>query len=418
MATRTKTYTAQPPKAEALAAPEANGQPAPALPDPAPAPGPVQAKFAAARADLAAKLIERDDEIDLALTAVIAREHCSLYGPGGVAKSMLAEAVGRWCEGRVFTALFHKFLSPEEIFGSPEIRRTKDGDGEVTRVCGRNTTDMLPQAHVGVFEEFWHGSPSILRTLMTVLNERYFVNAGVIQPVPLILAIASSNRFPEEPELAALADRFLFRKTVRPIVSQEGRERLLAIPVVGSPAVSRDHTPQFRSTITPAEIDRAHAEATALAFSPEAREAVLAILREIGGEGIFPSPRRQYKSVTAAQAFAYLSGASEVRPEHLEILQHTLWDDPAEQPAKVQQAVMKIANPTAMLVNGLLLEAEQIVANANPRELAQAAVATKKLAEIRKKLGGMDVTNPRVQRAVESVRQQERQIRAAGLAAE
>jgi hypothetical protein len=41
-------------------------------------------------------------------------------------------------------------------------------------------------------------------------------------------------------------------------------------------------------------------------------------------EGIQPGDRRQFKSVGAAQAFAYLSGAECVEPEHLEILASTL----------------------------------------------------------------------------------------------
>jgi MoxR-like ATPase len=53
----------------------------------------VRAKFAAARRDLAAALIERDDEIDLVLTALVAREHVLLVGPPGTAKSLLLDSL-------------------------------------------------------------------------------------------------------------------------------------------------------------------------------------------------------------------------------------------------------------------------------------------------------------------------------------
>ena len=78
--------------------------------------------------------------------------------------------------------------------------------------------------------------------------------------------------------------------------------------------------------------------------SPEQRfrKALETILRELAKEGIQPGDRRQYKSVGAAQAFAYLTGSDRVEPEHLEVLAHTLWDDPAEQPEKVARAEAKV----------------------------------------------------------------------------
>ena len=49
--------------------------------------------------------------------------------------------------------------------------------------------------------------------------------------VPLKICVAASNEWPQSQEggkeLSALFDRFVFRKTVRPIVSAAGRQRLL-----------------------------------------------------------------------------------------------------------------------------------------------------------------------------------------------
>jgi MoxR-like ATPase len=102
-----------------------------------------------------------------------------------------------------------------------------------------------------------------------------------------------------------------------------------------------------------------------------------------------PGDRRQFKSVTACQAFAYLCGCERVEPEHLEVLAATLWDVPEEQPEKVAQVVAKIANPTGMRVNQLLLEVEQILASTDVRQLAQAATATAKLGEVEKQLAAL-----------------------------
>src|SRR5262249_54823191 len=155
---------------------------------------------------------------------------------------------------------------------------------------------------------------------------------GAFVRVPLKLAITASNEWPQAQEggkeLAALFDRLLLRKAVRPILSAAGRQRLLW---------ERDHTPKLSTSITPAQVDQAHAEALGLPWPVEAREAVEAILRELAKEGVQPGDRRQHQSVGACQAFAYLHGAAGVEPEHLEVLAHCLWDDPEEQPQKVAQ---------------------------------------------------------------------------------
>ena len=119
----------------------------------------------------------------------------------------------------------------------------------------------------------------------------------------------------------------------------------------------------------------------------------------------------------AAQAFAYLSGADRVEPEHLEVLASTLWDDPQEQPEKVAGIVARIANPTGMRVNSLLLEVEQILAATDVKQLAQAASAAGKLQEIHKKLNGLKGGDGRVAKAREYVGQQIKRIKLASIEA-
>lgn len=124
-------------------------------------------------------------------------------------------------------------------------------------------------------------------------------------------------------ELAAVSDRFLFRKTVRPVVSGDGCGRLLW---------ADDHAPAPSTRVTPAEVDQARRDAAALPWSGGAKEALEAVLRELAKEGVRPGDRRQRKLVAAARAFAWPAGADRLEPEHLEVLQAVLWDDPEEQP--------------------------------------------------------------------------------------
>ncbi len=371
-----------------------------------PDPCPVQEKFLTTRREMANALIERDDEIDLALTALVAQDHLLLVGPPGCAKSLLLDSLMAWMHGRRFAMLFTKFSSPEECFGPISVAGLK-----VDRYC-RVTAGKLPEADLAFLDEIFKASSAILNTLLKILNERtYEVGDGTSVQVPLKLCVAASNEWPQAQdggkELAALFDRFVFRKTVRPILSAAGRQRLLW---------ERDHAPKLSTSITPDEIDQAHADALALTWGREAKEALETILRELAREGVQPGDRRQYKAVAAAQAFAYLNGAVRVEPEHLEVLAQVLWDDPVEQPEKVAQVVARVANPTGMKVNQLLLEAEQILAAADVRHLAQAATATAKLGEIDKQLGALK-GNGRLDRARAYLREQIKKIKLASIEA-
>ncbi len=366
----------------------------------------VQDKFVASRHELSATLIERDSEVDLVLTALLAQEHVLLVGQPGTAKSLLLDSLMGWMNGRRFSALLTKFSQPEELFGPISVSGLKE-DRYV-----RITTGKLPEADVCFLDEIYKASSAILNTLLRLLNERtYDAGDGLARKVPLKLCVAASNEWASDQEggkeLAALSDRFLLRKQVRPIVSATGRQRLLW---------TRDHTPKLSNRITPAEVDQAHAEAIALPWSDEGKEAFEAILRELSREGVQPGDRRQYKSVAACQAFAYLCGADQVNPEHLEVLTHTLWDVPQEQPEKVAQVVAKVANPTGMKVNQLLLEVEQILSSTDVRQLAQAASATAKLGEVEKQLSTLK-GDGRLLKARAYVREQVKKIKLASIEA-
>src|SRR3954471_22337491 len=110
---------------------------------------PLQTKFASARRDLVEALIERDGEIDLVLTGLVARESVLLVGPPGCAKSLLLDSLMSWMKGRKFSILLNKFTTPEELLGPISVAGLKSD------VHRRVTAGKLPEADPGfVYEVF------------------------------------------------------------------------------------------------------------------------------------------------------------------------------------------------------------------------------------------------------------------------
>ena len=370
-----------------------------------PKPDPLQSKFTSTRVELSAALIERDEEVDLALTALVANEHLLLVGPPGCGKSLLLDGLLGWLAGgSKFSILLTKFTTVDEVMGPVSLHALKDDRFR------RVTTGRLPEAHLAFIDEIWKASSAILNTLLRVLNERTVENDGAVVKVPLLLCVAASNEWASADtgkELNALQDRFLFRKTVRPILTRAGRDRLLW---------NRDHVPKLTTSITPDEVRTAHATATALPWSNDGREALEAILAGLAREGVRPGDRRQFKAVGAAAAYAWLCGAGEVRPEHLEVLAHVLWDAPEEQPEVCARVIAKIANPVGMRVTSLLVEVESVLAATDPRNLADAAKAAAKLGEIARQLEALPADG-RVEKARAYLKEQLKKIKLASIEA-
>jgi len=160
---------------------------------------------------LSAPFIGREEEAKVITLALISKEHATLIGEPGTAKSALARRAAELLDAKFFMYLLTKYTEPTELFGALDINALKQG------VYRRITKDRLPESEIAFLDEIFKANSAILNTLLSLLNERVIYDGYNTTQVPLRTLISASNEVPNEPELDALYDRLLLRHFVKSI---------------------------------------------------------------------------------------------------------------------------------------------------------------------------------------------------------
>lgn len=283
---------------------------------------------------LSQNLYEKEHVIAMALLASIAGESIFLLGPPGTAKSMIGRRMkGAFQQGKAFEYLMSRFSTPDEIFGPVSITALKD-ENKYERV----TDGYLPRADVVFLDEIWKAGPSIQNALLTVLNEKVYLNGMHEMHLPLKLIIAASNELPAEGEnLEALWDRFLIRYTVHEIQDDRLFEQMITSSI-NSPieenthlSISGDELKQWQ-----AEIEKVSIPRLIFNFIHTFRQKITLLneqwLNE-GGDTLYLSDRRWKKIVHLWRTSAWLNGRTEVDLSDVLLLSTCAWDRPEQQQA-------------------------------------------------------------------------------------
>ncbi|MFC5664862.1 AAA family ATPase [Kitasatospora misakiensis] len=182
-------------------------------------------------------MVDRETVGEVVALCAVAGEHLLVVGPPGTAKSEAVRRVAGQLGGRYFEYLLGRFTEPNELFGPVDLRSLREGRVEF------ETAGMLPEADIAFLDEVFLGSTAVLNTLLGLLNERVFRRGGTVLASPLRVCVGAANHLPEDPALAAFADRFLARVFVDPVADARLEELLEAGRRPAAPAPFRQGDP-------------------------------------------------------------------------------------------------------------------------------------------------------------------------------
>ena len=301
---------------------------------------------------------EREETIAVSFLAALSGQNIFLFGPPGTAKSLIARRLSHAFEtSSYFEYLMHRFSTPEEVFGPVSITELKK-DNFV-----RKTEGFLPQSDFAFLDEIWKSSPSILNTLLTIINEKSFRNGAEIESAPLKALIAASNETPPPGQgLEALYDRFLVRLDVSPMEEKINFESLLK----SQPTSAVLEIP-IDLKINHEEWERWSEKIHEVKLSEETLNIIHDIRLSFEKKGeeldVYVSDRRWQKAAILLKAAAFFSGRKETNLVDTLLLRHCLWttkDNYAEIVKIVEDAVKNCGFETGVSLHRIDNEKDEL----------------------------------------------------------
>lgn len=327
----------------------------------------LQPNFVRLAAVLNSELVERQEEINCALEALVGATTFFMVGEPGVAKSLLARRMHAYIGGgEFFDHDMDKFSTPEDLFGPRSLAAMKEDRWE------RQITGTLVTADWCMLDEIFEANSALLKTLLRAFNERTFHQGTEIIPMRLTTVLCASNEIPTEQRLLPLYDRLIIRREIRRISGPLGFVTMLA--------TERDEKPE--PILTWADVQAAQQAAMRVTVPKDLLNAI-AEIRVMLGESLklFPSDRRFYEALKVIRAAAWLDECATAEPEHVRRLENILWQTPT-QAGDVASVIDTVLEP-------LIYRADEL----RREVMAFASQINSNLDEIRRKQLGNEITD-------------------------
>jgi len=277
--------------------------------------------FERLRTEVAKAVVGQDAAVTGLVVALLAGGHVLLEGVPGVAKTLLVRTLGEALALRTRRVQFTPDLMPGDITGSL-VYDQRSGEFEFRE--GPVFTNLL------LADELNRTPPKTQSALLEAMEERQITVDGVARPLPdPFLVAATMNPIEYEgtytlPE--AQLDRFLLKLVLDP------PEREIELGVLARHAAGFDPrdlaSAGVEAVLDPATLAAAQGEARAVPISADVLGYIVDLARgtrHSPSVRLGVSPRGATALLAAARAWAWLSGAEGVTPDHVQTMLVPVW---------------------------------------------------------------------------------------------
>jgi len=166
-------------------------------------------------------ILEREDLIQQAIIALLAKKHLLILGPAGTAKSLISNLIlkrlidEKTGEPSLFSKLAYKDMRTAEVIGPNLIKEHIDPKtGAITKELERMIEQGLAPFEYAFIDEFLDAGSVLRGAFLTALNERVLREGGKEHRIGLQSLFAATNKTLEQlraefgDELDAIIDRF------------------------------------------------------------------------------------------------------------------------------------------------------------------------------------------------------------------
>ncbi len=267
---------------------------------------------------LEAPFVGRHEQALVLTLALLSGEHVVLIGEPGTAKSAMARRAAELINARFFKYLLTRFTEPSELFGPLDLGALKEG--RYVRV----TRGKLPEAQIAFLDEIFNANSAVLNSLLSIMQERILYDGYTEILVPIWSIIGASNRVPEEPELEALYDRFLYRDYIKPL-DQDHWDKLLE----ASWKLERGDLEKPKPIMNLRQLQEIYKHTMSVDVTT-VKNSLLKMFLTLEEKGLHVTDRRKGKILKAIAAHALLNGRRIAEESDLIVLKYTVPRDPED----------------------------------------------------------------------------------------